>query len=115
VTDSRARRLQYHKDYNRKNREARLLRNARHRAHQRGMPFDLEIDDIEIPELCPVFGIPMHSPSLDRVDNSKGYTKDNTEVISMRANECKRDMTPMEIAKLAVYYAREEVLALINV
>ena len=31
------------------------------------------------------------SPSLDRIDSKKGYTKDNVQVISNRANRLKAD------------------------
>ena len=67
---------------------------------------DLEPDDIKIPDHCPALGIPLdkrdadHHPSLDRFDNSKGYTKDNVNVISFRANHLKNDATLDEIEKL---------------
>lgn len=43
------------------------------------------------------------SPSLDRWDNSKGYTLDNTHVVCYRCNELKRDATLSEL-KLLVRY-----------
>jgi fumarylacetoacetate (FAA) hydrolase family protein len=78
------------------------------------MAFDLELSDIQIPDVCPVLGLPMTIPSLDRRDNDRGYTKDNVEVVHRRTNTLKNDATPLELAKLAVYYARKEVLALLN-
>jgi hypothetical protein len=72
----------------------------------------LNIDDIIIPEVCPVLGIPLKvntsrvssgSPSLDRKDNNKGYTKDNTYVISYRANSLKNDATIEELEKVINY------------
>src|ERR1700722_15677552 len=67
-----------------------LLCYARRRAKDKKMEFSITIDDIVIPEKCPVLGIPLfriankhcpNSPSLDRIDNLKGYTKDNICVI----------------------------------
>ena len=76
------------------------------RSRQSGLDFDLSIEDFEIPEVCPVLGIRLitgregeqdHCASLDRIDNSKGYTKDNVRVISFRANTLKRDSTLDEL------------------
>lgn len=89
-----------------------LLKNASYRARLRNLEFNLTEEDIEIPDVCPVLGIPLflirectgkycnwNAPSLDRIDNRKGYTKDNIRIISWRANQLKRDMT-FEEAKL---------------
>ena len=38
-----------------------------------------------------------NSPSLDRIDSSKGYTPDNVWVISRRANIIKHDATLEEL------------------
>ena len=46
------------------------------------------------------------SPSLDRIDNSKGYIKGNVAVISNKANKYKSDMTIENIEKLASYVAK---------
>lgn len=72
--------------------------NAKTRARKSGMEFDIELDDLVVPTICPVFGFPLvrnkgsagfNSPSVDRIDNTKGYTKDNIWVISYKANEIK--------------------------
>ena len=73
---------------------------ARARAKQRCLPFTITLDDIVIPEFCPVLGIPIvdstgsrrpreNSPSLDRKDPEQGYTPENVWVISMQANVMK--------------------------
>src|SRR5581483_1774995 len=36
-----------------------LLKAARHRAKRAGVPFDMSIDDVVIPETCPLLGIPI--------------------------------------------------------
>lgn len=75
---------------------------ARDRSKIRGHEFNLEPEDIVFPEKCPILGIPLKvnkgklgldSPVLDRIDNSKGYTKDNVHVISSQANRIKGDAT----------------------
>ncbi len=42
----------------------------------------------------------MESPSLDRIDSTKGYTKGNIWVISNRANTLKNDATLSELKLL---------------
>lgn len=80
-----------------------MLSAARERAKKRGLPYDLTIDDIIVPERCPVFpwlvlevasgkqgGLP-NSPALDRFVPSLGYVRGNVQVISNRANSLKGD------------------------
>ena len=81
------------------NPEEQLLVGARARAKKSGIEFNVNKYDIYIPQLCPLLEIPIvqnigrgrtdNSPSLDRKDNSKGYTKDNVWVISDLANRMK--------------------------
>lgn len=85
-------------------------------AKKRNIPFDLTIMDlwdIPIPLRCPILQIPLkfnkgkledNSVSFDRKDNLLGYTKDNIEVISYRANILKRDANTEELGRLGVYY-----------
>ncbi len=64
-------------------------------AKKKGLKFNLTPNDIDIPKLCPVLAIPLkrsfgtrtdNSPSIDRIDSSKGYTKSNIVIISCKAN-----------------------------
>lgn len=96
----------------RRSNTARFLWNsAKIRAKKYGMEFDLSKDDVVIPANCPVLGIPLfvsdklsnNSPSLDRIDNSKGYVKGNVCVISWRANNLKSDATLEELEKICTY------------
>lgn len=83
--------------------------NAKRRARQAHLDFTLSIEDIVIPECCPVFGwnfrsgvgkaLP-ESPSLDRIDNSKGYVPENVWVISYKANEIKNRYSLTELKAL---------------
>lgn len=90
-----------------------LLSNAKQRAKKSSIEFSLMKEDIVIPDTCPVFGFPlkresketwMSAPSIDRIDNSKGYVKDNIIIVSRRANILKKDATLDELKKLAEYY-----------
>lgn len=85
-------------------------------AKKRGIEFDLTIHDmymIDLPISCPALGIPLRwnigetkddSYSFDRIDSSKGYTFDNLEVISFKANRCKNNLTEEEMKKFCLYY-----------
>lgn len=90
--------------------EYRLWKSARTRAEKKGWEFNLELSDIQIPSICPLLKIPItkhttrdrhyDAPSLDRINSSKGYTKDNIWVISHRANQIKNDATLEELEKI---------------
>jgi hypothetical protein len=107
----------YH--YNKRDRLANPKTWIYHRAKQnaeiRGLEFNLTMKDIpDIPEFCPVFPwIPLesrtgkgrkgrhsNSPSLDRIDSSRGYVPGNIRIISLRANVLKSDGTPQEFGAL---------------
>lgn len=84
---------------------------AKKRAKASGLEYELNWQQIQIPDFCPVLGIPLfvgerqcdNSPTLDRLDNLKGYTEDNVRVISWRANTLKRDATLDELEKIVQY------------
>jgi hypothetical protein len=100
-----------------RNPESYLLARARHRAKTDGLPFDLHLADIVIPETCPILGVPLarqagscagpNSPSLDRIIPALGYVKGNVQVISHKANSLKRDGTLAELVKLGEWAATE--------
>lgn len=92
--------------------EWKMHQRAKQRAIKTGREFSIEIEDIIIPDVCPVLGIEINmnsgkpgayrnSPSLDRIDNSKGYTKDNVQVISQLANAMKCHASVKELQKFA--------------
>lgn len=81
-----------------------LLNLVRNRSKKKGLDFNLESSDIIIPIRCPylnieitVFGTIDQAPSIDRIDNSKGYVKGNVEVISTQANRMKNTATLTEL------------------
>ena len=95
-----------------KNKNKILLSNAKRRSKNKGIDFNITLEDIVIPEVCPVLGIPIyldapknstHCPSLDRVDNTKGYVKGNVCVISIKANSLKSNGTISDFRKIIEY------------
>jgi hypothetical protein len=80
-----------------RNTAAYLIKGCKARAVEKNIPFNLKPSDLTIPKICPILKHPMHlaegyseySPSVDRVDNSKGYVKGNVAVISRLANAMK--------------------------
>lgn len=88
------------------------------RAKKKNLEFNLTEKDLIIPLVCPVFGFPLvlgnplnklpkdSSPSVDRNDHTKGYTKDNITIMSTRANILKRDATLKELEMLVAYMRR---------
>jgi len=93
-----------------------LLRRAETRAKEKNLEFNLTEEDIIIPDICPVLGIPIskvdnrrgshNSPSLDRINNNLGYVKNNVMIISDRANRLKKDATVDELRKLSEFYTK---------
>lgn len=92
--------------YNFRNIEKMLLYCAKSRAKKKGLPFNIDITDVIVPKMCPVFNIPIfrtapvpgqvkrncaNAPSLDRIRPELGYVKGNVRVISWRANTLKKD------------------------
>ena len=90
-------------------RRYKMFHNAQHRAKKKGIPFTISIDDIIIPETCPLLGITLVStndkrdprnPSLDQKIPGQGYTPDNIWVMSSRANWIKCDASLQELELL---------------
>lgn len=90
--------------------ENQLLLQARARAKKNNLPFNITIEDIVIPEFCPILEIKLerkeygkggsfqrNSPSLDKIDPKLGYVKGNVIVISMKANVMKNNATKEEL------------------
>jgi hypothetical protein len=108
---ARVRNPEKDRDYYRRNPNYLLWRNARSRSIKKNIYFDLKREDIVIPTRCPILGMPLFSsvgnrgggpasPTVDRIDPTKGYTKENVHVISRRANTLKSDASPEELRKI---------------
>ena len=92
--------------------EGYMVRTTRERAKRIGIEFSIRKADISIPEVCPVLGIALSrpgygqcesSPTIDRLDPSKGYVPGNVAVISNRANRLKNNATAFEHAAIAAW------------
>jgi hypothetical protein len=97
-------------------RRKRMLANAKKRAKKLNLDFNLTLEDIIIPDECPIFKIPFtfvaetsyqDNCSLDRIDNTKGYIKGNVQVISMKANTMKNSATPEELLNFCKYFLQQ--------
>jgi hypothetical protein len=85
-------------------------------AKKRNIPFSLTLTDIyafDFPLVCPILQIPLgwyrgnardNSYSFDRINSSLGYEFDNIQIISLKANRAKNDLTEDEIKKFISYY-----------
>lgn len=101
------------KRWRKTNQVALMYSRAKSNAKRKGIDFTIEKHHVVIPEVCPLLGVKLtntylnpednreHVPSLDRKDNSKGYTPDNVWVISFQANRMKNTASLEELDKFA--------------
>ena len=93
-----------------------LLHQARRRAKEKNVPFSLTLQDVidKYPAdgKCPVFkfdlkwgdrGFRETSPSIDRIVPSLGYTPDNVQVISWKANRIKCDHSISDLETVLLF------------
>jgi hypothetical protein len=113
---------EYWKAYVRLNRRRNPIKaklsGIRNQCQQRGLAFNLDASDFPTNPICPIFGTQLsYDPderdhlkkaSIDRVNPSKGYTKDNVEIISLRANTLKNNVTKKELYALITYIDKHE-------
>jgi predicted SprT family Zn-dependent metalloprotease len=91
----------------------RLYHQIKRRVRRTGRDFSILPEDIVIPQFCPILGVelditdPERAPSIDRIDNSKGYIPGNIAVISHRANRMKSDNTLETLQRLLMYVSHE--------
>jgi hypothetical protein len=73
---------------------ARFCTNAKQSAKRHGVAFDLTPADTVVPARCPVLGIVLrvgvgkftaNSPTLQRLDPSRGFVRGNVRIVSKRA------------------------------
>ena len=89
------------------------------RSKKKNLEFNLTIEYLKsiYPKnnMCPLLNIPLdwksshkhpNTPSLDRIDSSKGYIKGNVQWVSWRANQLMSDATPDELLMLAQNYKK---------
>lgn len=87
----------------------KLIASAKIRATKKGLTFNICAEDLILPTVCPLLGIPLvrgigkicaGSPSLDRKVPSLGYIKGNVWIISFKANAIKQNATLQELELL---------------
>lgn len=115
----RAEHALYYSEYRKRHPEKVMFRAAKDRAVKKSIEFSIDVSDIIIPEFCPILNIRLesgigkgnggkdNSPSLDRIDNSKGYTKGNIQVISHKANSMKFTASKEELLQFAKWIIKE--------
>lgn len=106
----------------RRNRESSMLAHAKQRSKKMNYEFDLSVEDIIIPDICPLLKVPFvigtkedytYTPTLDRIDSTKGYVKGNVWVICMLANSMKNSATSEQLLTFASsiqYYFQDDIV-----
>lgn len=90
--------------YHNSTREKKIFNRARSRSVKKGVPFNLDVGLIVVPDVCPVFGTPFDGDeSIDRMEPHKGYTPDNVNIISLRANVVKGNATLEELEAVVAW------------
>lgn len=114
------RRKRYKDSHPKKVWAAYAKRDAKNRAAKKGLPFDISVAYVESLQTdeCPVFGtkfqwmgngkIKPTSPSLDRIDPSKGYIEGNLVIISSKANSIKSAYKSKDLYKVAQWLEQIE-------
>lgn len=112
--DNRAYRKEYHSTFS--GMVTNLLTAAKNRAKTNGLECDLDREWLEIrlqPMKCEATGVDLvlerqdnvqHTPfrpSIDRIENSKGYTKDNCRIVCVIYNKAKSDGTDADVLRMA--------------
>ena len=98
-----------------------LLNASRSRAKEKNRENTLVMQDLKelfpVDGKCPVFGFNLEwngngfretSPSIDRIDSSRGYTKDNIQIISWKANRIKGYATVEDLETVLAYLKQGE-------
>ena len=95
-----------------------MLHNSKRRATQRGLEHNITLDYLRtlVRDYCPYLGVQLNwesqagsdkqvnaranSPSLDRIDSSKGYVEGNVVIASFRANTIKNNANERELLRM---------------
>ena len=94
---------------------SRILTSTKQTAKKKNLEHNITIDDLIKIDICPYTGVTidwtcsgkhMRNPSVDRIDNSKGYIKGNVEVISNLANSMKNSASVRELQNFAIEVLR---------
>ena len=93
-----------------------LINASKQRARLKNREHSINLDDLKsiYPKdgRCPIFGMKLEfntagfresSPSIDRIDSQRGYTKDNIQIVSWKANRIKGYASVEELEMLLSY------------
>lgn len=78
--------------------------------------WSITMSDLTWPKYCPVLGLELdwfadkrqeNSPSIDRIDSTKGYIPGNVQIVSWRANRIKNDGTAREHQLIFEYLTKK--------
>ena len=95
----------------------KLLSHLKASAKKRNIKFTLTLADLyelSLPLTCPLLNVVIEydakgynefSPSIDRIDSDLGYEPDNIQVLSVKANRAKNNLTEQELKQIAKYYS----------
>ena len=119
--------LEYSRTYQRNRRKdfdyrlQMLINASKQRAKDKEREHTITVEDVKAiyPKdgCCPIFGMKLEfntagfretSPSIDRIDSTKGYTPDNIQIISWKANRVKGYATLQELEMLVAYLQNGE-------
>ena len=98
-----------------------LINASKQRALLKNREHSITVDDLialwPVDGNCPVFGFPLQfnsggfretSPSVDRIDSTKGYTLDNIQILSWKANRIKAYATVEELEAVVSFMKQGE-------
>ncbi len=107
-------------DYDESTRVQRTKMLSRKKATSRKREFSIQWYNISLPSVCPCLGIKLdymktdndwrNRPSIDRIDNSKGYIPGNVWVISSWANAIKSSANGHKIIQVANWLKQNQPL-----
>lgn len=99
-----------------------LLKGAQRRSHKFSEPLTVDVEFIQEKlenGFCEVTNLPFdfsphleydknpYSPSIDRIDSNKGYTKDNTRIVIWQYNLMKGEITDQELLDICKILVEE--------
>lgn len=98
-----------------------LINASKQRAQIKNIEHSISVQDLKdiypVDGRCPVFGSILefgsagfrdNSPSIDKINPKGGYTKDNIQILSWKANRLKTDATVTELEMLLAFMKQGE-------
>jgi len=95
--------------------EKRIFNRAKARAKRNDIGFTITLEDIILPDVCPVFKEPFiygdvnWTYSIDRTDNENGYHPGNVVIMSNLANRLKNSASADDLQKVVDYLRACEI------